>query len=79
MNTNYSKILYITMTICAFFTHHTRDATRHGIWIYPFGSIPPIPYKLYLFLTICIPYFLSVLIKLCDRSIIHRYKVIFEV
>lgn len=41
----------------AFFSHHTRDATRRGFWIYPFGSTAPIPYGFYVISTCLIPYF----------------------
>lgn len=40
----------------AFFSHHTRDATRRGFWIYPFGSTPPISKISYVLITCIIPY-----------------------
>ncbi|CAH1964038.1 unnamed protein product [Acanthoscelides obtectus] len=40
----------------AFFTHHVRDGTRRGLWIYPYGSTPPIPYAVYVALICLAPY-----------------------
>jgi len=34
--------------VAAVVSHHLRDATRRGLWLYPFGSSPPIPYPAYL-------------------------------
>jgi len=34
--------------VAAVVSHHLRDATRRGLWLYPFGSSPPIPYAGYL-------------------------------
>lgn len=80
MNASSNQIdLFISMIICAFLTHHTRDATRHGFCIHPFGDTMPIPYKFYIFLTNCIPYILLGFLKLCDRSIEHKYRIIVEV
>lgn len=35
------------MFFIASFSHHLRDADRRGIWLGPFTSTPPIPYKFY--------------------------------
>lgn len=29
-------------------THHLRDSIRRGLWLYPFGSTPPVPFPLYI-------------------------------
>lgn len=42
--------------LAAFATHHVRDATRRGLWFYPYGSTAPIPYVVYIVLTCMIPY-----------------------
>lgn len=42
--------------LTAFISHHTRDATRRGYWLYPFGSTPPLPYSVYVLVTCTIPY-----------------------
>lgn len=58
------KFMWIVAT--AFFTHHTRDATRRGYWIYPFGNTPPLPYLLYILITVIIPVLIIYL-----RSYLH--------
>ncbi|KAJ3641505.1 hypothetical protein Zmor_028011 [Zophobas morio] len=50
----WKKVSLIVLT--AFVSHHTRDATRRGFWVYPFGSTPPIPYYGYVGLTCLIPF-----------------------
>ncbi|KAF2892997.1 hypothetical protein ILUMI_13173 [Ignelater luminosus] len=50
----------------AFTSHHTRDATRRGFWIYPWGSTTPISYVLYIILTILIPYFVCLVMHYID-------------
>ncbi|KPP69181.1 transmembrane protein C5orf28-like [Scleropages formosus] len=44
-------------------SHHVRDATRHGLWVWPFGSTEPLPYWLYVALTSTMPHLSSVLIS----------------
>lgn len=39
----------------AFLSHHLRDATRRGLFLWPFPSTPPLPYPLYLLLQSLIP------------------------
>ncbi len=39
----------------ALFSHQVRDAFRRGLWFWPFGSTPPIPYPIYLIIEICLP------------------------
>uniref|UniRef100_A0A0A9Y8C5 Transmembrane protein 267 n=1 Tax=Lygus hesperus TaxID=30085 RepID=A0A0A9Y8C5_LYGHE len=39
----------------AVFSHHIRDATRRGIWLWPVGSTPPIPYFGYILLLTILP------------------------
>lgn len=38
------------LVLVAWLTHQLRDATRRGLWFWPLGSTPPVPYALYLFL-----------------------------
>lgn len=40
----------------AWFTHQLRDSIRRGLWIYPFGSTPSLPYPVYLFTVGILPY-----------------------
>ncbi|XP_074661454.1 transmembrane protein 267-like [Tubulanus polymorphus] len=35
--------------------HHLRDATRRGVYLWPFGTTPPVPYNVYIVVTITIP------------------------
>ena len=44
--------LYGSMVIVALFSHHLRDASRRGLWFGPFISSLPVPYPLYIALTI---------------------------
>jgi len=43
------------MFLISTLSHHLRDADRRGIWLGPFFSTPPIPYKLYPFLIVLLP------------------------
>lgn len=47
--------LWIIVILTAFVTHHIRDATRRGLWIQPYGHTPPIPYAVYIVLTMATP------------------------
>lgn len=38
------SLLFIT----AWLSHHIRDAHRHGLWFWPLGSTPPLPYFVYI-------------------------------
>lgn len=42
--------------VAAVVSHHLRDSTRRGLWLYPFGSSPPIPYTGYLVGCILLPH-----------------------
>lgn len=52
------RIMWILVGV-SWITHHFRDGQRHGIWLCPIGSLPPIPYELYLLIMIGFPVFLS--------------------
>lgn len=43
------------MFLVSTLSHHLRDADRRGIWLGPFLSTPPIPFKLYTLLTVLLP------------------------
>ncbi|XP_050304210.1 transmembrane protein 267 [Anthonomus grandis grandis] len=49
------------IVLTAFSTHHIRDGTRRGLWFYPIGNTPPLPYYLYIGLSCFIPYFMVIL------------------
>ncbi|XP_026747971.1 transmembrane protein 267 [Trichoplusia ni] len=44
------------MLILAYSSHHLRDGNRRGLWLYPFGSSPPIDKHLYIFLLTVLPH-----------------------
>lgn len=54
---------YSLIIFTAFITHHTRDAARRGYWLYPFGSTKPIPYMLYVLITLLIPYVIDTFMR----------------
>lgn len=43
------------IAMVAVLSHHIRDATRRGLWLWPLGSTPPIPYFGYIFLLALLP------------------------
>ncbi|KAI4492092.1 hypothetical protein M0802_010100 [Mischocyttarus mexicanus] len=42
----------------SFLSHHIRDGTRRGLWFCPFGSTQPIPYYIYIIISMALPYIL---------------------
>lgn len=36
--------LYLPMLLVAILSHHLRDAVRRGLWFWPVGSTPPVPW-----------------------------------
>ncbi|XP_018396387.1 PREDICTED: transmembrane protein C5orf28 isoform X1 [Cyphomyrmex costatus] len=65
-NTFHSPLMeHISWVIlAAFLSHHIRDGTRRGLWFCPFGSTRPIPYYLYVSLSMSLPYILHWLMSL---------------
>lgn len=62
---NNPKLGYCSWIISAsFLSHHIRDATRRGLWFCPLGSTSPLPYYLYLSLSMMLPYVLYWLMTL---------------
>ncbi|XP_050678127.1 transmembrane protein 267 [Leptidea sinapis] len=49
------------MITIAYTSHHIRDSTRRGIWLYPFGHTVPLNKYLYIFVTATLPLVLSYL------------------
>uniref|UniRef100_A0A1B6CQP7 Transmembrane protein 267 n=1 Tax=Clastoptera arizonana TaxID=38151 RepID=A0A1B6CQP7_9HEMI len=43
------------MVWVAVFSHHVRDGYRRGLWFWPVGSTAPIPYLLYILITVMLP------------------------
>lgn len=63
------------LLIVAFSTHHVRDSTRRGLWFWPLGSIPALPYYLYIFILIAIPYLLIFLIRMTSSNVnVHWHQ-----
>lgn len=50
---------YSWMMLTSFLSHHIRDATRRGLWFCPIGSTQPIPYYLYLVMSMMLPHVLQ--------------------
>lgn len=42
----------------SFLSHHIRDATRRGLWFCPLGTTQPIPYYMYIAMSMMLPYIL---------------------
>ncbi|XP_046670041.1 transmembrane protein 267 [Homalodisca vitripennis] len=51
------------ITWISFFSHHIRDGFRRGIWLWPLGSSPPVPYYVYILITLALPYLVMVPLK----------------
>ena len=43
----------------AVISHHLRDGHRRGLWFWPIGSTPAIPYRLYVVCIVALPYFVK--------------------
>ncbi|XP_015430695.1 PREDICTED: transmembrane protein C5orf28 [Dufourea novaeangliae] len=57
---NYPKLSYYSWIVLAsFLSHHIRDGTRRGLWFCPIGSTQPIPYYLYLSMSMMLPHILQ--------------------
>ncbi|XP_033100889.1 transmembrane protein 267-like [Anneissia japonica] len=60
----------------SWFSHHIRDATRRGLWLWPFGSTPPVPYGMYIGLTLVLPFLIAILMSITGSPIhaveLHR-------
>ncbi|XP_076245409.1 transmembrane protein 267 [Calliopsis andreniformis] len=57
---NHPKVSYYSwITLASFLSHHIRDGTRRGLWFYPIGSTQPIPYYLYLCMSMMLPHVLQ--------------------
>uniref|UniRef100_A0A1A9UTT3 Transmembrane protein 267 n=1 Tax=Glossina austeni TaxID=7395 RepID=A0A1A9UTT3_GLOAU len=71
---NYMRCsLLLGATLCAFVTHHTRDAVRRGFWFCPFGHTNRISNLTYILTTIITPYAISWLHGLCRNLIVQQF------
>ncbi|XP_003703854.1 transmembrane protein 267 [Megachile rotundata] len=75
---NYPKFSYYSWIILAsFLSHHIRDATRRGLWFCPIGSTQPIPYYLYLIMSMMLPHVLQwLMISFIHESRTHNATLI---
>lgn len=61
--------LLLGALLCAFITHHTRDAVRRGYWLWPFyDHTERIPQLSYIIITVLTPYVLGYLHNICRSS-----------
>ena len=50
-------------------SHHLRDAHRRGLWLWPFGSTPPIqPSWVYIFLIVLLPFIAQRVLWFIERK-----------
>ncbi|XP_073842981.1 transmembrane protein 267 isoform X2 [Musca autumnalis] len=71
---NYFKSsLLLGVLLCAFITHHTRDAIRRGYWFYPWGHTDKLPNLVYIIITILTPYVVSNLHNICRSIVIQQF------
>lgn len=54
--------LHFLVTV-SFVSHHVRDGHRRGLWFWPFGSTPPIPYWLYLVIITTLPAVITLIMR----------------
>ncbi|KAL0275385.1 UNVERIFIED_CONTAM: hypothetical protein PYX00_003244 [Menopon gallinae] len=54
---------FACIVIAAFLSHHIRDSTRRGLWIWPFGVTKPIPYFAYLIAEVLLPHAIIMLVS----------------
>ena len=57
---------YIFLT--ASLSHHFRDGFRRGLWFAPFGNTRPLPYVLYVALTVTLPWVLMYIIWITESK-----------
>lgn len=66
--------IWLAMAFTAITSHHTRDATRRGFWIRPYGHTPPVPYAIYVALTVALPFGVIALVNMFQ----HKWSVVKE-
>lgn len=59
------KLLPFMFTV-AILSHHLRDGQRRGLWFWPLGSSPPLPYWLYITCELLLPYVVTQMISVID-------------
>lgn len=58
------------MFVVAVISHHLRDGNRRGLWFWPFGSTPPLPYWLYISCTVALPFFIKEMKRSIDKIVV---------
>jgi len=51
------------IVLVALLSHHVRDATRRGLWFWPFGSTRPLPNWLYITIVIALPLLVKLILS----------------
>ena len=59
------KLLPYMFTV-AVLSHHLRDGQRRGLWFWPFGSTPPLPYWLYVTCELLLPHVVAQMISVIN-------------
>lgn len=54
-----ARVQRVCFVVVALLSHQLRDAMRLGLWCWPLGSTPPIPYVLYLALEEALPFVMA--------------------
>ncbi|CAG2053525.1 unnamed protein product, partial [Timema podura] len=57
------------LVLAALLSHHIRDGTRRGLWMWPFGSTPAIPYSLYVGATMALPHIIGLVLPPTQHGI----------
>ncbi|XP_075161418.1 transmembrane protein 267 isoform X2 [Haematobia irritans] len=71
---NYLKSSLILGTLlCAFITHHSRDAVRRGYWFYPWGNTEKISNLSYIIITLFTPYLVGYVHMICRSTDIQQF------
>lgn len=60
--------LWFNVFICAFLSHHTRDATRRGFWCCPLGNTRPLPYVAYIICIAAMPHIFAVILNISTAN-----------
>lgn len=66
--------LWLSVLTCAFLCHHTRDATRRGFTLWPFGTTKPLPYPLYIALVMIMPFLSDKWLNIVTNDNQYRYR-----
>ncbi|GLD98905.1 hypothetical protein PINS_up020959 [Pythium insidiosum] len=61
-----------SLVVIAWMSHQLRDAVRRGLWCWPLGSTPAIPYPLYLLLELALPFALARWIRVPQEDDQHK-------